>query len=178
VDQRLAQVLGAGLAVLAAPADLVCVTVVTQRARVLDGEAGELIVVVAGGVPALGDQLGGEVVRGGHGLARVVDELDLHFFPGRRVLRRGFRRQRLEFELGVPLLAVAQLLLGVGSAVAVRDHPVVLGTEGVLQLLAPRGADGEDDRGKDDQQDDDEDDDWSSGHGVPPSSGVPIPIHR
>ncbi len=175
MDQRLAQVLGARFVILTARTDLVGVPVVLQRGGVFDGEVGESLVVVAGGVAALGDQAGDQLVRGLHRLLRTVHEPDLDLFPGGRVLRPGFGGERLQFQLRVPLGAFVQLTLGLGAVAGVGDDAVVLGTEGLLQLAAPHGLDPERDRAEHQQDDDDQDDGGGGGHQVPPSSVGGIP---
>src|SRR3954462_6106123 len=64
VHQRQPQVLRARGAALVAFADLVRVAVVLQRVGWLDGQGGEPLVVLAGRVPALGDEPGDQVVGG------------------------------------------------------------------------------------------------------------------
>src|SRR6185369_3505569 len=81
VHQRLAQLLGAGLAPLPALEYVVRVAVVAQRPGVLDGQVGELVVEVRGGVAPRLDQPRHQVVAGDNGRGRVLDELRLYGLP-------------------------------------------------------------------------------------------------
>ena len=69
VDDRLPELLGAGLASGVAQVDLVRVPVVAQRAGVLDGEVGDLVGEVAGRVALLLDEPGDQFVCVADGLA-------------------------------------------------------------------------------------------------------------
>ena len=117
MHERLAQVLGAGLAALVLQVDLVGVAVVAERARVLDGEVGELVVVVAGRVAALGDQPGDQLVGVADRAARGCRRTGSAPLPrppssGRRDSAESGR----QLQLGVLALAFAQLMLGFRAA--------------------------------------------------------------
>src|SRR6266536_1331356 len=157
VHDRLAKLLGRGLAPLVGLLDVVGFAVLLERAGMLDGQVRDLLVELAGRVPPLCDQLGDQHVCLAHRLVRRVDEADLDLLPRDDVPLAGCRVERAEVQFGVAPLAVAQLPFTGGAAVLLGHDPVVLRAEAGTQGPPPgqeHRADGEEQDDHDNDHDD------------------------
>ena len=86
-------------------------------------------VEVVDGVPALAHEVGDEAVGVGDRHLRPVDEAALHLLPLLRCSAARGVAERVQVELVVAGLALAEVTLGVAAPVGAVDGAVVLGTE-------------------------------------------------
>jgi hypothetical protein len=105
---------------------------------VLDGEHGEALIEARARVAALLHDRDDQAVRLVDGLARLVHERGLDQLPVPGVPLTRHRRDRLDAELRVPPLALGELLQCGSALRLVFPDPVVLGTEPLAQLPAPK----------------------------------------
>jgi hypothetical protein len=134
------------------------VPVVAQRPGVFHGQVGHLLVVVAGRVAPLGDQLRDELVGLVDGPVRVVEKLGLDLVPGGGVALARLGAEFAQLELGVAALAFAQFAFGGEAAISLSDRAIVLRAEPLLERATAgehheRGNDCEDDDDHDDEDD-------------------------
>ncbi|MFD0591176.1 hypothetical protein ACFQZ4_00060 [Catellatospora coxensis] len=163
-DHRDAQVLGAGFAAAVAVGDLLGLAVRGERRGVVDGQLGELLLVVVGRVAAGRDQVADQHVGLPHRVGRGVDEVRLQRVPAHHEPGVVLRGEFAQFQLGVAALAVAQVALGVGPGVVLGDGAVVLGAETAAQRLAAQHRPGDVRGGRDGGEHDQQDDDLSGVH--------------
>ncbi|CAA9219861.1 MAG: hypothetical protein AVDCRST_MAG54-514, partial [uncultured Actinomycetospora sp.] len=161
--ERPAQVLGARRAVAVGGGDALGLPVVLDEVRLGDRQVVGAAPPVLDRVAALPHDRHDQGVGVLDGPAGVVDEPALHLLPvGQEALALG-GLQRADVVLVVPVLALAQLLLGLLAVAGLADAALVLRPELVGELLLPppsredEGGDAGD--GQQHHHDDDHDDD-------------------
>ena len=115
MDHGAAQILGAGLAARMSRCDLVGDAVTADQAGVIDGEVGGALFEIGDWIAArlhhLGEEFIGLVDRRG----RIVHELALHLHPALGEPLDLVAAERANIERLDPLLALAQLGLGLAT---------------------------------------------------------------
>ena len=141
VDHRLAQVLGAGVALRGANGDAVRGAVVLDDHGMVDRHVcSALLEVLGDGVAALAHDLRDERVGLGHRGRRLIDEGPLRRGPalGVALARRGF--QFADLELRASVATLGQFGLRFTAVPAIGEDASVFGTEILLQLLRSPAA--------------------------------------